>query len=36
MSNPISTNGVGFIDNTDNLIIDKKGQVIELPIDLIN
>ena len=36
MGNPISINGVGFIDGTDSPIINEKGQVIELPIDLIN
>jgi len=36
MSNPISINGVDFIDSADNPIINAKGQVIELPINLIN
>ena len=33
---PISVDVVDFIDGADNPIINTKGQVIELPIDLIN
>jgi len=36
MSNTISINGVGFFDSPDHPIINEKGQVIELPIDLVN
>jgi hypothetical protein len=35
MSDPISVDGVDFIDGADNPIINTKCQVIELPIDLI-
>jgi len=35
MGDAIDIDGVRFIDSTDSLIVDEKGQVIGLPINLV-